>query len=293
MLQNNSTQPHNTLVKFYNGLISTLRFCIAHVRTHLLLFILCIFIATAAIYIKLNGIAQGHYKISFTVSYEELARKVYGDRLEKINTLISNHDYNKVVTYLHVDRTIAKNLLSVTGKNILGEDLTEDMNLEKIPFVITMTLKDTNNVTQLQNGIVNYLETGTPYLVNKKAIKMEEVDNEIAFIDKQLAMMDSLKRMYNNTSFTGNDAPPVAAGDDKALVSASSVYAFSYNLYKKRQELLRKKAMPNNLQIIDDAIVPEDAKVPLPLVLLVGIISGIVLYAFITGILIPIFRKES
>lgn len=292
MLQNNSTQPHNTLVKFYNGLISTLRFCIAHVRTHLLLFILCIFIATAAIYIKLNGIAQGHYKISFTVSYEELARKVYGDRLEKINTLISNHDYNKVVTYLHVDRTIAKNLLSVTGKNILGEDLTEDMNLEKIPFVITMTLKDTNNVTQLQNGIVNYLETGTPYLVNKKAIKMEEVDNEIAFIDKQLAMMDSLKRMYNNTSFTGNDAP-VAAGDDKALVSASSVYAFSYNLYKKRQELLRKKAMPNNLQIIDDAIVPEDAKVPLPLVLLVGLISGTVVYAFITGILIPIFRKES
>ena len=291
MLQNNGTQP-NALVKFYYSLISILRFCIAHVRRHLLLFISCIFIVTAAIYLKINGIGKQHYNISFTVSYEELARKIYGDRLEKINTLISNHDYNKVVTYLHVDRTIAKSLLRVRGKNILGEDLTEDMNLEKIPFVITMTLKDTNAVTQLQNGIVNYLETGTPYLVSKKAIKMEEVDNEIAFIDKQLAMMDSLKRMYNNTSFTSNDAA-VAGGDDKTLVSAGSVYSFSYNLYKKRQELLRKKAMPNNLQIIDDAIVPEDAKEPLSLILLAGIVSGIVLYALIAGILIPIFRKES
>jgi hypothetical protein len=284
MQQTNNMQP-NALISFYNGLISLLRFCIAHIKKHFILFIICVVVTTTALYIKLNG-GKKHYDISFTVSYEELARKIYGDRLVKINTLIELQDYSKLKTYLNVDEPTIKGLLSVKGKNILGEDLTKDMNLEKIPFVITMRVKDTNSITELQNGIVNYLETGTPYLVSRKAIKMEELDKEVAFIDQQLAMMDSLKRKYNDASFSSGDA----AADDKA--SSGSVYSFSYNLYKKKQELLRKKAMPNNLQIIDDAVVPEESKKSLSLILLVGIVAGSILYACIAGILIPVFKKE-
>jgi hypothetical protein len=284
MQQTNNMQP-NALISFYNGLISLLRFCIAHIKKHFVLFLICVVVTTTALYIKLNG-GKKHYDISFTVSYEELARKIYGDRLVKINTLIELQDYSKLKTYLNVDEPTIKGLLSVKGKNILGEDLTKDMNLEKIPFVITMRVKDTNSITELQNGIVNYLETGTPYLVSRKAIKMEELDKEVAFIDQQLAMMDSLKRKYNDASFSSGDA----TADDKA--SSGSVYSFSYNLYKKKQELLRKKAMPNNLQIIDDAVVPEESKKSLSLILLVGIVAGSILYACIAGILIPVFKKE-
>ena len=189
MQSSNSNQ--NALARFYNDFINLLRYCVAHIRNHWILFFSCIIIATTILYLKVNG-GKKYYDISFTVSYEELARKIYGDRLSKINTLLELRQYDKLINYLGVNKDIAQKLLSVRGKNILGEDLTEDMNLEKIPFVVTMRVKDTNSITELQNGIVNYLETGTPYLVSRKAIKMEEVDNEILFIDKQLSMMDSL-----------------------------------------------------------------------------------------------------
>ncbi|RYE26402.1 MAG: hypothetical protein EOP51_00560 [Sphingobacteriales bacterium] len=288
MQQSNYTEP-NALVRFYNDFISVLRYCVAHIRKHLVLFIACIVVTTAIIYIKLNG-GKKYFDISFTVSYEELARKIYGDRINKINTLLNLREYDKLKVYFNVSEPTIKGLLSVKGKNILGEDLTEDMNLEKVPFVITMRVKDTNAIIQLQNGIVNYLETGTPYLVSRKAIKMEEVDEELAFIDNQLVMMDSLKRRYNNESVSNSDM--IANADDKSPSATGSIYSFSYTLYKRKQELLRKKAMPNNLQIIDDAVVPEEGKKPFLLIALVGIIGGSIIYAGISGILIPVFRRE-
>jgi len=118
-------------------------------------------------------------------------------------------------------------------------------------------------------------------MANKKALKIKEIDNELAFIDEQLHMMDSVKRLYNRLTLSDNEK-----------TSPGALYQFSYELYKKRQDLVRKKEMPSNLQVIDDAVVPKVASKGALIVTLAGFIAGFVLYLFTVGILLPVFRKE-
>lgn len=280
-MADNYNQNNNLIVGAYYAFILALRLFIAGIKKNFILFILCIIAVTAAVFVFFNK-DKGTYDISFTVSYDELVRKVYGDRIVKLNEVVKEGDHARLANLLSVDKKAAGALVNLKAKNIVGDALEKDMNTDKIPFIVIARIKDTSVIMQLQAGIVSFLEEGNKYLASKKAIKIKEIDNEIAFIDRQLVMMDSLKREYQHFSS--------GASNEKA--SPSALYEFSYELYKKRQDLIKKKEMPANLQVIDDAIVPKPAQKPFVILLALGLIGGIVVYTIMVGLILPVFRKE-
>jgi hypothetical protein len=195
---------------------------------------------------------------------------------------VQRGEYPKVAYYLGVNDQTAKSLRSVKGKNIVGDDLTQDMNTDKIPFVIKIEVADSAAIPKLQQGLVNFLEEGNAYSAATKALKIKEIDEELLFIDQQLQMMDSLKRKYNAAT----------AISDERSGSLSNIYDFSYELYNRKKELLRKKTIPGTIQIIDDAIAAQAGGLPTLLVVLAGIFGGFVLFAFIVLFVKPAFRAS-
>lgn len=264
------------LARFYNDLTKNIiTFCIC----------IAAFVLLALIY---NVRKSNVYNCSFTVLYEDLVRKVYGDRIDKLDLLI-NTNKPKARAILQIDNKSIDALKKVSATNILGEKLSKDMNTDRIPFIVNMSVTDTTYISKLQNAILLYLESGNTYLADKRRLRIKELKDEMEFIDRQLNMMDTLKRKYY---LTGGGGSTTTSGE-KNISSESSVYQISYDLYKKRQELIKKLDMPMNLYVIDDAIVPAKSTKPYSLLIIAGLIAGFITYMFMVYIVMPVVRYKN
>lgn len=256
------------------------------IKKHSLLFIFSLLLGLSP-FIFLYVISEKRYKATFTVVYDELVRKIYGDRLLKLNLLIKQHQYSKISDLLKVSKQDASSLVDLEGKNILGEELSKDMNADKIPFTIKLIVTDSAVIPRLQNGIVEFLDEGNEYLSTRKNLKISEINDELQFINNQLELMDSLKRRHYNESIN------IKKEDKGTVVNAQgSLFDFSYELYKKKEELVKKQKMPEGIQVIDDAFVSDRANKPFLLYLALGILSGLILYIIIVAFLIPVLNYK-
>lgn len=273
---------NHTSSSLYDKLISILHSFYVDIRRNALVFFICITVVPA-VFIFLNMKKSNTYRASFTVMYEELVRKVYGDRLTKLNQLIEENN-SKAQSLLGLSKKHMSSLKQVEATNILGEPLAEDLNVDRIPFIVNIYLNDTSYVKEIQDGILNYLENANTYLISKRKLKIKEIDDEIGFIDRQLRMMDSLKSRYQvSQSITGTGS---------AGTNEGSIYSLSYELYKKKQELLKKKEMPMNLYVIDDAIVPTKASRSYMLMAGAGLFTGFIVYILLAYIVFPVLRYK-
>lgn len=275
----------NIILNIYWGFINILRTLLISLKRNIGLLIGCVVVVAALL--LLNQMRnEGKYKASFTVTYDDLVRKIYGDRLYKLNLLVDRGQYGRVSKLLGLTEQEAKALLQIRGKNILGENLTEDLNTDKIPFIVEILVTDTAAIPGIQAGIVGFLETGNAYLATTKKMKVQEIEDELKFIDQQLGMMDSLKKKYNATQLAGDNT-------DKNSSSLSTIYNFSYDLYKRKQELQRKKAMPDTIQVLDDAIAVKKSSLTLVSLIIVSLIGGFCLFLFILIFIKPVFKKAA
>ena len=270
----------NIIITTYNLLIDAQRHLYRTMAKNFLLLLGCIALVTALLFLY-NGRKSGNFRASFTVAYDEMVRKIYGDRLNKVNILVQRKDVPTVARLLGVSNKDASSLLAIKGKNILGEELSDDLNADKVPFIVEMTVKDSSSILRLQAGIVKFLETGNAYLANNRALKIQQIEDEIRFIDRQMSMMDSLKKLYNVSSFSMNEYNN----------SLTNIYSFSYDLYKSRQILVRKKEMPGAIQVLDDAIAAKKTGWPVTLMVFGGLTGGFLLFFFIVIFIKPVFRK--
>ena len=273
----------NSGSEIYIKIIKTCHNLLFGIKKHKIAFIISMLIGLAPLMLKYQSDLAGH-EASFTVAYDELVRKIYGDRLLKINTLITQKDYKKTATFLGIKESTVKALLSVKGTNILGEDLSKDMNTDRIPFIVTITVKDTSQIPELQKGIINFLEFGNDYMLGKNKIKKAEIAAEIEFIDSQLDIMDSIKRKMSTGKLNMDNS--------KEANNMAPVFQFSYDLYKKKQDLLRKQEMPSNLQVVDDAIVSKSTGRSIIIHLVIGLFAGWIIYLFTIGFILPVINYK-
>jgi len=267
----------------YHAIIKMLHVIFASIRSHIVLFIVCVGICSLPL--VLNSVVNSkYYKASFTIAYDELFRKIYGDRLGKINSLVQRNEYAKVAYNLRTNIETVKSLQSVEGKNILGDNLSKDLNTDNVPFIVTIVVKDSATITTLQDAIVSFLETGNDFLQARKSVRLKETNEELAYINKQMNVIDSLNSHGITKVFEVNK-------DDKEK-SAGSLFEFGYQLYKRKQELIRKERMPSSLFVVDDAIVSVKAGIPLVVALAVGLVAGFMLFIVIALFIIPAIRYK-
>ncbi|MCB0699563.1 MAG: hypothetical protein H6551_02665 [Chitinophagales bacterium] len=277
----NDTQHKPSNSTLYDKVIWYLHRLLFDAKKKFGLLLICLLLPTALL-LFMNYRKSNTYKASFTVIYEELVRKVYGDRLDKMNAIIQNQP-EKVPGLLGITDNACKSLVKVGGTNILGEELSKDLSLDKIPFIVYFYVNDTSYISEIQAGIINFLEDGNAFLTDKKEIKIKEIEEELIFINSQLSMMDTLKRKFNSTSMQSSD---------KTDISLSSVYQLSYELYKKKQDLEKKREMPRNIYVIDDALAPMQGNRSYIIMTLAGLILGSFLYLTLVYLLMPAIRMK-
>lgn len=253
------------------------------IKSKILLYIICILVGIVPLVIY-NYSVSDMYKASFTVAYDELFRKIYGDRLAKLNTLIQRKQYAEAAVVMKIPVTTAKSLNSIEGKNILGEDLSKDLNTDHLPFVVNIVVDDSSKTKSIQDGIVNFLATGNEFMSERKKLKDLENEEELEFVEQQLRISDSLLKKGYSTSGSSS----VNNADKKE----GTGFEYNYELYKRKQELLRKKRMPYYVTVIDDAIVSTQAKKSLTLIGGAGFIIGNILFAIMALFVLPVLRYK-
>lgn len=285
-LPNNTTDFATGAGNFYQTIIKMIHSLFVSIRKNIVLFVLCMLLGIVPLLIK-NMKDSDAYKASFTVMFDELTRKIYGDRLSKLNLLVQHDDMDKVALLLDVDKKTAASIKSIEAKNILGEDLDKDLNTDRIPFIVEFVTKDSTKIILLQKSIVKFLETGNEYMADRKRIKNMETSEELKFINAQLNVLDSLNKTGNFQ--IGSSA---TKSSSKSADQGNATFDLSYELYKRKQELLRKERMPESLMVLDDAIVSEEAKRSMLFVLVVGTAIGLFLYTALAAFIIPAFRYK-
>jgi hypothetical protein len=270
-------------MNIYTAIIKLLHGLFVNIKSHIVLFIFCIALCSfPLVYSSIMG--SKSYKASFTIAYDELFRKIYGDRLGKLNSLIQRGEYRKVAATIRTNIENVKSLQSIEGKNILGDNLSKDLNTDNVPFIVTITVKDSAVIMPLQDAIVGFLETGNDFVQQRKKVRLKENREELDYIEEQMNLMDSLNRHGVTKVFEVDQSDK-----DK---SAGSLFEFSYKLYKRRAELLRKERMPSSLFVVDDAIVSVKAGMPIIVALFIGIVFGFILYVIIALFIIPAIRYK-
>lgn len=272
----NKTGIYNTVIKLLHGLFVT-------IKSRIVLFIFCIALCSFPL-VYSSIVNSNYYKASFTIAYDELFRKIYGDRLGKLNSLVQRGDYRKIAATLRTNIENVKSLQSIEGKNILGDNLSKDLNTDNVPFIVTITVKDSATIIPLQDAIVEFLEIGNDFLQERKKVRLKENREELDFINIQMSIIDSLNRHGVTKVFE------VDKGDKEK--SAGSLFEFGYQLYKRRAELIRKERMPSSLFVVDDAIVSVRAGMPIIIALFVGIVAGFTLFIAISVFIIPAIRYK-
>jgi len=284
-LQNEASE--NIYYKFIRFLHNVL----LNIRQHTGLFVICIILGIAPLLLK-NYSDSDLYKANFTVAYDELFRKIYGDRLTKLNTLVQHEQTQTLKNILATDEKTARSLKNVTAKNILGDDLSKDLNTDHIPFIVEIVADDSSRIIPLQNAIVHFLETGDEFMARRMEVKMQENKEELEYINQQLNIIDTVYKKSGAAQPLPVPAVQPKADDNSTATeqSSNSLIEFSYILYKRKQELMRKQRIPQNLLIIDDAIVAVQKRKPTILMIAIGTVIGFILYALIAGIILPAIR---
>ena len=102
--------PNSNRSGFYRSFIAGLHNILISIKRHIRLFIFCL-LTPVAIFVVYYFAGANKYESSFTVVYEELTRKVYGDRLEKLNILAKREDYQNLRYLLGIKPEIAKTII--------------------------------------------------------------------------------------------------------------------------------------------------------------------------------------
>lgn len=270
---------HNPSV--YDKILQIIHRVLYDLKKYFLLLLICILIP-AGILIYFNYQKSKVYKATFTVTYEELVRKIYGDRINKLNTLLAESP-KQAKSILGVDNQTINAFKGIDGMNILGDDLASDMSVEKIPFIVNIYVTDTTAIPTIQKSVVKFLEESNSYLIEKKALRIKEVTDELAFINNQLNMLDTLKRKYNSS-------PSASTKENKTADEFGGIYELSYDLYKRKMELEKKISLPKNLYVIDDALVPVSNNRSYILVGIIGAIVGFMIYLVLVYFIIPAIK---
>lgn len=219
------------------------------------------------------------YKLTMIVKPTEMNGKVFGQMLNSLDNLARSSSYDELARNFNISREIAPKISSISGQTLQGVDLIKDtsQNYDK-PFIIALVVKDNNISEVMQNAILSYFNNNR-YLNKLKNDKALLNTDKIAFLDKELMKVDSLKTSYNNF-LALSKTPSMYYNNAMDPVSA---YSTSSSLYNERN------AIKEWLQQNKEVLVQVDGFKPSKVANSKGVIAFVLLYGlvfFLLGCLI-------
>jgi hypothetical protein len=133
------------------------------------------------------------YKVSMIVEYRALDKTIYRDIVGDINRMILYGSRQRVATELGIPLRLVEKVNKLGTADLNGKPLVDDPNTNFPIFEITGELRSPEGAASLGDALINYIN-GLPYLQGEIAEQMKIRQDQLGFIQKELANIDSLKR---------------------------------------------------------------------------------------------------
>ena len=144
-----------------------------------------------------NSTRPVYYEVSMVVESPITYKKTIAQIIASLNQLVKTGSHKRLAAEFSLTEFQAKGLISIAALTLNNDPLENDTStLFHQPFKIQAEIRDPDFSDSFQRAIVHYLN-------NKSSLK-RILDNQVrfnneklAFIDKELQKLDSLKTEYN------------------------------------------------------------------------------------------------
>jgi hypothetical protein len=208
------------------------------------------------------------YKVSMIVEYRALDKTIYRDIVSDINRMILYGSRQRVAAQLGIPLRLVEKVNKLGTADLNGKPLVDDPNTNFPIFEVTGELRSPEGADSLGDALINYIN-GLPYLQGEIAEQMKIHQDQLGFIQKELANIDSLKR--------------------DNLLDPASVYRQSFSLDSLRASI--RKYLIHGDKAISEITVFQAADEPqsAPVVFVVGVLAlGGFLITFLIAVLMEL-----
>jgi hypothetical protein len=158
--------------------------------------LLSIFLGIACGYIYYI-LAPKYYKTEMIVLYNDLSKKTYSELINNLNELIISKSSARFAAALKLPETATNNIIKLQLVGLNNETFDSDTSTRvNQPVKIVALLTNNSIVDSLQVSLLNYLNNN-PYSRQTKDSQKKILQDRLAFIDKELLKLDTLKINYN------------------------------------------------------------------------------------------------
>jgi hypothetical protein len=207
-----------------------------------------------------------YFKADMTVSYVHYEKKIYADMLDKLNSLFQHGKLAELSEILGMDEDELSGVNYINSYNIRREPLSEDLSTEKVPFYIEVGVKEEDILPDLQEKLVEYLNH-TDFIQSRLDFMYKKTTEELLFLERRLAVADSLSRM---------NIIHVDGMNDERTITRMELLEESMAIYQRIQEVKGQQKFNVNIEVLDGFIaIEKKAGIGLLACLLYGFIIGI------------------
>lgn len=209
------------------------------------------------------------YESNMILSSEVLVLANVKALLDPFEPLIEEGNLAVLAERLGVDEGIAAKIKEIEVKSTFEK---ESDNKEPVNyFEVTATVTDNDILPQLQEGIVNFLQSNE-FVQKRVALKEEGLKTLIARINKEIAQIDSVKEKMGQSVALSATSPNVV------LMEPSNLYEQALLMAEKQQEYKTQLALIESFQVVQGFTPYEKPSSPSWIICLVtGLAGGLII----------------
>jgi hypothetical protein len=229
-----------------------------------------------------------YFEVSMIAESSAAYRKTLSEMIKSLNGLIGSRSQSKLAIALNISEQNAKQISLIEMTSLSNESLENDTSTKyNQPFKIVARIHNAGLTDTFQKAIEYYLD-------NKPALKQIKDDQvkfyyeKLAYTDRDLAKLDTLKTEYNRFLASSKITSTYYSND----VDPSTIYKQSTELINEKGNILYWLSTNSKpLQIIDEfktPVLPQSNSLFKSLIL--GALIGLGI-CFLLGLYLELHRK--
>jgi len=229
-----------------------------------------------------------YFEVSMIAESSAAYRKTLSEMIQSLNVLIGSRSQPKLAAMLDISEQQARQISFIEMTNLSNESLENDTSTKyNQPFKIIARIHNPVLTDTFQHAIENYLNN-KPTLKKVKDDQVRFYNEKLAYTDKELAKLDTLKTEYNRFLASSKITSTYYSND----VDPSTIYKQSTDLINEKGIILYWLSTNSKpVQIIDEFKTPAlPQSYSLVKSLSFGALVGLGI-CFLLGLYIELYRK--
>jgi hypothetical protein len=198
-----------------------------------------------------------YFQVSMIAQSSSAYRKTLVEMIQSLNGLIGSRSQAKLANELSISEQQARQISLLEMTDLFNESLENDTSTRyNQPFKITARIQNSNLTDTFQNAIANYLNN-KPSLKSVKDDQVRFYKEKLAYTDKELAKLDTLKTEYNRflasskitTTYYSNDVDPSTIyKQSNDLINEKGIILYWLSSYSKPVQIIDEFKSPMSPQ---------------------------------------------